>query len=115
MRPRPGEFNALARQSGHGRGQRLQPGRLALEAVTLGEDGVSEADVLVHDETDRAMASLLAAMQPPTLPVALGVLFCDPAEASYEASVVAEVDAAHRAKPGSIAELLKKGHTWTVE
>ena len=96
------------------RGLRLAPGRLALEAVTLGENGIGEADVLVHDETDRAMASLLAAMQPPHLPVALGVLFCDPAPSSYEASVVEEVEAVHRARPASLADLLNKGHTWTV-
>ncbi len=97
------------------RGLRLKPGRLALEAVILGEDGIGESDILVHDETDRAMAGLLAAMEPPTLPVALGVLYCEPAEASYEAKVLAEVDAAQRAKPGSLDALLKKGHTWSVD
>jgi 2-oxoglutarate ferredoxin oxidoreductase subunit beta len=88
-------------------------GKLALEVVKLGEDGVTEADLLVHDETDRAMAGLLAALQPPQMPVALGVLYCDPAP-SYEASVVGEVDAAKRAHPANLAELLHKGHTWTV-
>jgi 2-oxoglutarate/2-oxoacid ferredoxin oxidoreductase subunit beta len=91
----------------------VKSGRLALEAVTLGEDGVTEADILVHDETDRAMAGLLAAMQPPQMPVALGVLYCDPAP-SYEAGVTAEVDRARRAHPASLAELLHSGHTWTV-
>jgi 2-oxoglutarate ferredoxin oxidoreductase subunit beta len=67
----------------------------------------------VHDETDRAMAGLLAALQPPLMPVALGVLFCDPTP-SYESSVVGEVDAAKRAHPAGLAELLHKGHTWTV-
>ncbi len=96
-------------------GLRLAPGRLALEAVTLGEDGITEADILVHDETDRTMAGLLAAMEPPHLPVALGVLYCDPAPASYEASVVGEVAAARKASPGKLAELLQKGPTWTVD
>jgi 2-oxoglutarate ferredoxin oxidoreductase subunit beta len=100
------------------KGLRLAPrtaqgGKLALEVATLGADGVSEADILVHDETDRAMAGLLAALQPPLMPVALGVLFCDPTP-SYESGVVGEVDAAKRAHPAGLAELLHKGHTWTV-
>src|SRR3546814_13238339 len=45
------------------KGLRLAKGKLALEVVTLG-DGITEADLLVHDEADRAMAFLLAAMQP---------------------------------------------------
>ncbi len=96
------------------RGLRLKPGRLELEAVTLGEDGITEADILVHDETDRAMATLLVAMEPPSLPVAMGVVFCDPAPASYEAGVLAEVEAVHGSHPGTLAELLQKGNTWTV-
>ncbi len=95
------------------KGLRLADGKLALEVVTLGENGVSEADILVHDETDRAMAGLLAAMQPPHMPVALGVLYCAPTR-SYEASVTDELAAARRSHPASLAELLHKGHTWTV-
>ena len=64
-------------------------------------------------EADRALAGLLAAMQPAHMPVALGVLYCDPAR-SYEASVTDEVEAARRSHPASIAELLHSGHTWTV-
>ncbi|HEY9548515.1 MAG TPA: 2-oxoacid:ferredoxin oxidoreductase subunit beta [Kiloniellaceae bacterium] len=94
------------------KGLRLAKGKLALEVVTLG-GGITEADLLVHDETDRAMAFLLAAMQPPLMPVALGVLFCDPAP-SYESSVVGEVDSARQVHTASLAELLHKGHTWTV-
>lgn len=96
------------------KGLRLKPGRLELEAVTLGEDGITEADILVHDETDRAMATLLVGMEPPSLPVAMGVVFCDPAPSSYEAGVLAEVDAIQSSRPGTLAELLKKGNTWTV-
>ncbi|NIR43475.1 MAG: 2-oxoacid:ferredoxin oxidoreductase subunit beta, partial [Gemmatimonadetes bacterium] len=35
------------------KGLRVKPGTLRLEVVTVGEDGVSADDVLVHDETDR--------------------------------------------------------------
>lgn len=93
------------------RGLRVVPGKLELEVVTLGERGITEADLLVHDETNRPLASLLAALQPPAFPMALGVLYCDPAT-SYEREVEAQMAAA--GAKGELAELLKKGRTWQV-
>mgnify|MGYP000011380446 CR=1 FL=1 len=55
------------------KGLRLNPRTLTLEAVTLGEDGVTEADLLVHDETNPLMAQLLVSMHAP-FPVAMGIL-----------------------------------------
>jgi 2-oxoglutarate ferredoxin oxidoreductase subunit beta len=100
------------------RGLRLKPGKLELEAVTLGEAGVTADDVLVHDETNRALATLLVTLEPPAFPVALGVLYCNPAP-SFEAEVGAQADAADAARQGQgapdLAELLLKGEgTWTV-
>ena len=95
------------------RGLRLAPGRLEIEAVKLGENGITEADLLVHDETSRPLAGLLAAMEPPALPVALGVLYCDPAP-SFESPVRDRVAKAGPPK-ASLDELLRRGHTWTVE
>ena len=96
------------------KGLRLDPARLRLEAVTLGEGGVTEADLLVHDESNAMLAQLLAAMEPPSLPVALGVLYCDP-EPSYE-SLIAEQRAKRpeQGGPAGIDALLRAGHTWTV-
>ncbi len=59
------------------------PVGLTLDTVTIGSDGVSEADLVVHDETNRTLATMLAALE---TPVALGVLYCDPAP-SYETSI----------------------------
>ena len=96
------------------RGLRLDPGTLELEAVTVGENGISEADLYVHDETNRALATILAAMGPPRLPVALGVLYCDPARA-YESSVMAQIDeAVSRAPDLTMNSLLRRGYTWRV-
>src|SRR5512143_3769 len=60
------------------RGIRLSPKGLHLEAVTIGEDGAGVADVLVHDATNRTLATMLAEMRPPAMPIALGVLYCNP-------------------------------------
>ncbi len=55
------------------KGLRLNPRTLSLEAVTIGEDGVTEADILVHDETNPMIAELLVRMRDP-LPTAMGVI-----------------------------------------
>jgi len=98
------------------KGLRLKPGTLEVEVVQLGTDGVGEDALLVHDETNHTLATLLAVMEPPHFPVALGVLYCDPAP-SYEALVndqVAAVEKAAQETP-EIDALLRHGHTWTVQ
>src|SRR5439155_1305489 len=42
--------------AGKNRGLRLKPRKLELEVVTVGEGGITADDVLVHDETNRALA-----------------------------------------------------------
>jgi len=96
-------------------GIRLKPGAVELEVVRIGEGGVAEADLLVHDETNRALALLLAAMEPPDFPVALGVLYCDPAPAFEAALQVQAAEAAAQAPAADLDALLRQGPTWTVE
>jgi 2-oxoglutarate ferredoxin oxidoreductase subunit beta len=93
------------------RGLRVKPGKFELEAVTIGKDGITEDDILIHDESNRTLASLLAVMEPPEMPVALGVIYCDTAP-TYDEGVkqqAEQVDAG-----GSLEELLRAGRTWTV-
>jgi len=95
------------------RGLRLKPGSMELEVVTVGDDGVTQGDVLVHDETNKTMAMMLAHLQPPAHPIALGVIYCKPAPA-YDDEVYAQVSAA--GKPtDDIDALIRHGRTWTVE
>lgn len=96
------------------RGLCLRADAVEIEVVTIGEDGVTMDDVLVHDETNRIMANLLASMDPDLLPVALGVLYCDPAP-TYEKGVLEQVEQVRAKKPGEdLNKLLRSGHTWTV-
>ena len=81
------------------KGLRLKPGKLELEIVP------AAPDVLVHDETNRPLAQLLAALEPP-FPVAMGVLYCNPAT-SYEREVVVGTGA-------SLDALLNSERTWEV-
>ena len=97
------------------KGLRLKPGAIELEVVRLGADGITEADLLVHDETNRALAGLLAALEPPHFPVALGVLLAQTAP-SYETSVRSQIEAAQaKSSNGDLNALLRRGHTWVVQ
>lgn len=93
------------------RGLRLVPGKLELEVVTVGQDGITEGDLLVHDEKNRALAALLASLTPPAFPMVLGVLYCDPAT-PYDREVETQLEAAGTA--GDLRALLTKGRTWQV-
>ena len=97
-------------------GLQFDPGDFKLHAVTIGENGVTEDDVLVHDEKNRLLAQMIAAMEPPDFPIAIGVLFNDPAEHSYERAVQAQNDMVReKAKhAGDMNALLRAGATWTV-
>ena len=97
------------------RGLRLKPGTLALEVVEVGDGGARPQDILVHDETNRALAQLLVALEPPEFPVALGVLYCNPAP-SYDAEVYAQARAAGFGRqPADLDALLRREGTWVVE
>ncbi|MDP6706330.1 MAG: 2-oxoacid:ferredoxin oxidoreductase subunit beta [Alphaproteobacteria bacterium] len=96
------------------RGLRLNAEKLALEAVTVGEDGVAEDDILVHDESSRPLALMLAAMEPPEMPMAMGVLY-SAEEQTYEDAAMAQVEAAIAKSPeADVNALLRSGATWTV-
>ena len=90
-------------------GLRLDQKRLVLEVVDVGT--VPEGEILVHDETNRTLAEMLVALEPP-LPVALGVLYCNPAP-TYERDVYAQLAAAGPATQ-DLNALLRSGRTWSV-
>ena len=87
------------------------------EVVTLGEDGVTEADLLVHDEDaeDPYLALILSRMFWPEFPVPVGVLRAveRPTHDQLIEEQIATAIAASGA--GDLEELLNGGETWTVE
>ena len=96
------------------KGIRLNTSTLKLEVVKIGENGVTVDDILVHDEKNKVLATLLAQMQPPALPVALGVIYCEEGP-EYVSAVYDQVDAAKAKKKAvPMNELLHSGHTWRV-
>src|SRR6478736_2409971 len=53
------------------KGLRINPKTLGLEVIQVGQNGMTLADVLVHDETNSTLAFMLARMPYPHFPVAL--------------------------------------------
>ncbi|MBX2812161.1 MAG: 2-oxoacid:ferredoxin oxidoreductase subunit beta [Myxococcales bacterium] len=89
---------------------------LTPEVVTLGENGVTERDILVYDETDTSgtLPFLLSKLEPPVAPIPLGV-FRAIERPTYDEGVNAQVaDAQNKSPDASIEKLLKGGDTWVV-
>ena len=95
------------------RGLRLKPGTVELEVVRLGENGVTEADLLVHDQTSRTLAGMLAGLRPPSFPMPIGVLYESPAPA-YEGELYAQLEAARAAAREDFRQALAGHSTWVV-
>ena len=95
------------------KGLRLVPGKLELEVVELG-NGITEKDLLVHDEKNAAQAYLLSHIEPPAFPMPMGVLYSIDRE-PYEAGVNSQANAILEKKgKGELQALLNSGDTWTV-
>jgi 2-oxoglutarate ferredoxin oxidoreductase subunit beta len=97
------------------KGLRLADNGRYVEVVKVGEGGVPESELVVHDETNRTLAFLLAQLSLPDMPMVFGVLYRDP-QPAYGAAVHAQnAQAVAKLGTGDINALLRSGHTWTVE
>ncbi|MBI1950712.1 MAG: 2-oxoacid:ferredoxin oxidoreductase subunit beta [Acidobacteria bacterium] len=86
------------------------------EVVTIGESGVSESDLLVHDETPQepALAYLLSRMSYPEYPVPVGVFYRADRPRYEEIVEQQSIQATARFGAGSIERLLDSGETYKV-
>ncbi len=82
------------------------------EVVQLG-DGVTEADLLVHDEHNPALAYLIARLGPPRFPTPIGV-FTSVERPCYEEAMAAQIAAARERGGPDLAALFGRGDTWVV-
>jgi len=85
------------------------------EVVTIGEDGISEADLWVHDEKDddSTRAFLLSRMKGPKFPVPVGVLRAVD-KPVYDQGVRAQIEMARQSKNADLQTLLDGRKSWTV-
>jgi len=95
------------------KGLRIDPRTLGLEVATLGENGVTEKDILIHDEMNSTIAMMLARMPFPAFPVAVGVLYAT-SRPTYARTVHAQIEAEKAKTKPDLQKLLSSGNTWTV-
>jgi 2-oxoglutarate ferredoxin oxidoreductase subunit beta len=87
------------------------------EVVTIGENGVTVDDLLVHDIhlKDPSVAFMLARMEYPDFPQPVGI-FRAVERDTYEDMMEAQIEAAiAKQGPGSLEKLINSGETWVVQ
>jgi 2-oxoglutarate ferredoxin oxidoreductase subunit beta len=85
-----------------------------LKVVTIGENGITEKDILVHDMTTKnpSIHYLLAKM---TYPLAIGVIRCVD-DATYETKLQEQVDnAVATTKVKTVDQLLHSGQIFEIK
>lgn len=90
---------------------------LKLKVVRIGEDGVTEKDLLIHDshENNPGIQYMLANMRYPEYPVALGVIR-NVEWPTYEVAIENQIEAVKKtSKIKNMDDLLNSGSVWTVE
>ena len=92
-------------------------GQHGLEVVQIGENGITEADLLAHDMTrqDPGIHLMLAKMKAPHFPIALGVIRSANA-ATYD-QLMDDLIATHEQSCPihTVDDLLNRGDTWEIE
>jgi 2-oxoglutarate ferredoxin oxidoreductase subunit beta len=86
-----------------------------VEVVTVGGD-ITEADLLVHDETNLSQAFLLSQLFHPNFPEPIGVFYADSTRPSYDNQLhdqIGEIEGKHGEV--DLQKLVTGNNTWTVE
>ena len=91
------------------KGIALDTEKLMLKVV----EGDSD-EVIVHNPRNRAVAHMLVEMPGSAFPVALGVIYEDPAP-TFDSAVIEQNAAAAAGKAPDLQKLVAKGQTWQVE
>ncbi|MDR0811058.1 MAG: 2-oxoacid:ferredoxin oxidoreductase subunit beta [Paludibacter sp.] len=87
-----------------------------LKVVTLGENGISEKDILVHDAKlqDASLQLKLAMLEGPDFPVALGIIR-DVAEETYDEAVENQIEEIkQKSKIHNFDELIASCEQWDI-
>ncbi|MDR0970149.1 MAG: 2-oxoacid:ferredoxin oxidoreductase subunit beta [Lentimicrobiaceae bacterium] len=88
-----------------------------LEVVKIGENGITESDILVHDKTqaDSGIHMMLARMMPPEFPVAIGVIRSVATETFNDALDNLIESEKQNCKVKNMTDLLNSGDTWEIK
>jgi len=99
----------------HNKGIRLKDNKA--EVVTLGENGVTEADLLIHDAhaENPVIPYMLTRMDHPEFPVPIGV-FRSVQRPTYEELLLGQIEEVKAQKgKGDLGKLLRGHETWEVK
>ncbi len=94
-------------------GLRLNTTTLSLEKVELDPNSEETNDIVVHDETNRILAQMLAVGDGIALPLAFGVIYRDH-EVTLDALVHERQQPGETTDLNDLQELFQSGHTWDV-
>lgn len=87
-----------------------------LQVVSMGENGITEKDLLVHDPStsDMALLFMLTRMTLPDYPVATGVIRCFESE-SFEQALEHQIEESRQtSKVKSLDDLINSGNVWKI-
>nr|WP_314445620.1 2-oxoacid:ferredoxin oxidoreductase subunit beta [uncultured Sphingomonas sp.] len=87
---------------------------LDTETLTLKVVAGDDPAILTHNVRNRTLAHMLVEMPAVGFPVALGVIYDDPAP-TFEASVIQQNETAAAGKKPDLQSLVGKGQSWMVE
>jgi 2-oxoglutarate ferredoxin oxidoreductase subunit beta len=99
--------------AGGSKGITLDRENLCLKVVDVQDGDWRAADVIVHDPKNRSVAHMLVEMPFGSFPMALGVLYEDPAP-TFESAVVRQNREASQGKAADLQKLVGKGQSWEV-
>ncbi len=102
---------------GNDQNKGLMSVRGKLKVVTIGENGVTLDDILVHDahDPDPSLHLALVNMQLPDFPVVFGVIR-DVEAPVYDQEMVRQINAIKQSSPiKNVDNMLHSGNTWIVE
>ena len=87
-----------------------------LKVVSIGVDGITESDILIHDafEEDNTLHNMLIKMSMPQMPVAMGIIRSVISE-SFNNLIHNQIDEVKKSSTiNSVNDLLNSGETWKV-
>ena len=96
------------------RGLAIDTARLTLKVVDVIDGDWQAAGVALHDQTNRGLAHMLVEMPFGEFPMALGVLYDDPAP-TFDSAIVEQNRQAAANKIPDLQKLMSQGQTWMVD
>ncbi|MCC7331342.1 MAG: 2-oxoacid:ferredoxin oxidoreductase subunit beta [Flavobacteriales bacterium] len=90
---------------------------LELEVVTIGENGITESDILVHDATTKSnvLHNMLIQMKLPEFPIAMGVIRNTEASVFDKEFTAQITNQQETSKLKSLDDLFLSGNTFTIK